>query len=518
MLRCTRAHRCCLAAVGVALGALLAPPPAAAMLIQHNLDFGAFNQSPFQPGGTFTKSDSTLIGPSWDQTLSPGDIPPIGPLYITPSLHTKGKFGAEFGYALSGGSLNITYPVSSTIRVPDSVQLATPFTVSSNVGVNPAGFSVARSTFDVNPLLTPWVRVDQAGGPGYLGPSLKTKFPNAAAWLDLVAQLENRISASATYPVPAFGIPPWETKTDNVLNLKLPGFDVRLPLFELNAGGIQTGVPGASLQFGTAIPVLTSPINGSSILTTTFNYPNLSTSGQLNGGALQSAGEQMVAGLDMNVLQLLATGFPVLGALEGNIPLGIGHVDYTLLRLTAGLGLNLRQEFAFTATPTAFLYFDTPVSVIDGGNWSAPTNLVQLPANGDLRLGFPGGRAGGPVEAQLSYALFNQLQSDTSLVLTGNLKATALEAGLTLDLGFVEIDEGFGPLFGPLGPEGELARFKVCCDAPSFQVNFSPILTRPFQVNLEASPRTIRSRFVGRYDDGSVIYELQEFAGNEFPG
>ncbi len=490
----------------------MATAPASAVVIDHNLAFGAFNQSPFQSGGVFNHSHTEFFGPQWTNSkLSLGDIPPIGPLYVTPSLTTSGKFGAEFGYALSGGKLDLRYPVSSRVSLPDAVRLDVPVTVSANAAVNTSGFSFARATLDANPVLAPWVPLAGSGTVGHV-PSLKTTFPSATAYLDLVAEFSGSINASATYPKLIFDpLPKIRSQTDQVLNLKLPAFAERLTVFELSRAGITTAIPGAAIPFGTAIPII--PPN---VLTTTFNYPDLKTSGGLDGTTLRAGGAQNVANLNMNVLQLLGLAFPPLKALEGNVPLGVGSVGYTLLRVDAGLDLNLRQDFAFSATPVPFLYFDTPVSVVDGTTWSAPQQLIPLPASGDLQMRLPGGRLGTPLDAQLSYALFNELSNDTKLVLDGYLQASALAARLNLDLGPVQINQAVGPVIGPIGPRGKLAEFDIFSD--NFGVNVNSIVTKPFQIAVEASPRTTRARLVNRLPDGTSIYTIEERAGELVTG
>jgi hypothetical protein len=496
--------------VALCLAAALVAAPASALVIDHNLGFAATDQSPFQTGGVFNQSYAEFFGPAWtNKTLSVGDIPPIGPLYVTPSLTTSGRFGAEFGYALSGGKLNLVYPVSSQVSLPDSVHEDSVFTVSSNVGLNPAGFSYARETLDANPLLsTRWVPLASAGFRGVV-PSLSTTFPSTTAYLDLVAEFSGQANMTATYPKITIFPPSISSKTEDVLGLKLPGFAERLSVFELSRSGITTAIPGASIPFGEAIPII--PPN---VLTTTFNYPDLKTTGALDGTMLRSGGEQTVANLNMNVLQLLGLGFPPLKALEGSIPLGIGSFEYKLLEVDAGLDLNLRQDFLFTGTPEAFLYLDTPVSIVDGSNWSAPTRLVPLPASGNLRLALPGGRGANPVDAQLSYVLLNEVRNDTKLELEGYLEASALSAKLDLDLGIVDINESVGPVIGPVGPRGTLATFDIFSD--TFPVNVTPIWTPPFQLDVTPAVYSPRARFLTTTPGGTPVYLIQEVAGEGF--
>ena len=222
-----------LAVVAASLAAAAGIAPAAAVVIDYNLAFGAFNQSPFQPGGVFNHSHTQFFGPQWTNSkLSLGDIPPIGPLYVTPSLTTSGKFGAELGYALSGGKLDLRYPVSSRVTLPDAVRLDVPVTISANASLNTSGFSFARTTLDANPVLAPWVPLAGAGTVGHVA-SLKTQFPSASAYLDLVTEFSGSIDASATYPKLIFDpLPKIRSQTDQVLNHKLPGFAERLTVFE----------------------------------------------------------------------------------------------------------------------------------------------------------------------------------------------------------------------------------------------------------------------------------------------
>ena len=487
--------------------ALLLGWEAHALVIEHNLAFGAFNQSPFQPGGVYNKTDTTFIGPNWNAPLSLV-IPPGCPLELClrPNLRTSGAFGAEFGYSVSGGKLNFGYPVGAKVTLPDSVLPGTPFTVNIESGLKSAGFGFERSTLDANPILAPWVPLAKPGGASHV-PFMNATFPSFATWLDLVARFNGSIQLRGTAPI---------VGTGTIFQAALPGFDSRLTIFRLDNGGISTDIPipggASSIPFGEKIQV----IPGTNILTATLNYPNLAPKGTLDGTLLRASDQKTVADLELNVLQLLGLGFPIFQALEKNIPIGVGNINYSLLKVIAGLSADMRQDLALSATVKPRLTFDTPVSVIDAaGARSAPTNIVDLPETGSVRLELAN-RGSNRLEAKLGYALVAHVENDTSMVVNGRLKASALEAGIDVDIG-IKIKESIGPVIGPIGPEGPLFEFPLFDSA--FDIGLNEIQTKAIGIDVAVPSRALlgtRLGPVGTPSSPLIAYEFRERCGELF--
>jgi hypothetical protein len=496
---------------GVAAIACLAmglAQPAAALVIDHNLAFGAFGQSPFEPGGVFNKNESTFLGPTWTNAPLSLVIPPGCPLELClrPNLKTSGAFGAEFGYAVSGGKMDFGYPVGARVTLPDRVLAGTPFTVTIDSGVKSGGFGFERATLDANPVLTPWVPLATSGGAKHV-PFLNATFPSFSAWLDLVARFNGSIQLRGTAPI---------VGTGTIFQTALPGFDSKLTVFRLGRDGVATdiAIPGGarSIPFGEAINV----IPGTSILTATLNYPDLKPTGALEGAALHATDQRTFADLQLNVLQLLGLGFPIFRALENNIPIGVGNINYSLLKVIAGLSADLRQDLTLTASVKPRLMFDTPVAVIDAsGGRSAPTNSVDLPQSGSLQLELAN-RGSGRLEAKLGYALVAHVENDTSMIVNGRLKASALEAGIDVDIG-IKIKESIGPVIGPIGPEGKLFEFPIF--ESSFEFGLNEILTKAFSIDVDIPSRSLlhtRLGPVGVPTSPLIAYEFRERCGELF--
>lgn len=487
-----------------------------ALVIEHNLAFGAFNQSPFVAGGAYDKSDTTFVGPRWPTKPLNLVIPPgcPGELCLRPNLTTSGAFGAELGYAISGGRLSIGYPVGAKVTLPNSVSPGTPFTVGIESGLKSSGFGFERATLDANPVLAPWVPVIQPGGTGARHePFLDATFPSFATWLDLVAEFEGSIGLRGTAPF---------VGTGTIYAADLPGFAERLTILRMDRSGISTDIPleggATSIPFGTAIPVVPSSIpGGQPILTATLHYPDLNPKGTLDGSFLRGADQKTVAELDMNVLQLLGSAFPLLQLLENDIPIAIGNIHYTLLNVTAGLAADIRQEIVLSATVQPRITFDTPVSIIDAnGARSAPTNTVWLPENGEVRLELANAGSN-RLEARLGYGLVAHVVNATSMVLSGSLKAKALQADIDVDILGLEIDETLGPVIPEFGPEGKLFEFSLFDS--SFDIPLNEILTGAIGIDVQPPARSlivVDRDEIGVGGTAFVSYTFRERCGELF--
>jgi hypothetical protein len=504
----------------LAIAAAVGSVPARALVIEHNLAFGAFNQSPFTSGPAFSKSEALPAGLPWDITLPLPPFPPPNPfIYFSPSLKTNGFLGLEFGYAASGGRLDTSYPVNASLVLPDSAKKAASMRITANSAVDPDGFSFASVALDARRLGSLKVPID--GGRAKIAPSMTTTFPEVSAYLDFVARTSNRLEGNLTYLSPTL-LNPFRQKTEKILNVDFLSFNERFSIFELGRSGISTAIPGVSLPFCTTTPC--APIDIiPGVLSTFFKYPDLKTNTRTVEGdaALRAAGTQTIANLNLDVDGLLAKVFPPLEFLESHINIKVGRVDYTILDVDAGLNLNLTQSFTLRSNVKPVLVFDQIVFKRDssGRVLDEPLRLIEMPANGAVDLFVPLG-TNAPLKITPTYVLESTLRNETSLDLTGYIDLKALSANLKLDLGFVEIDEGFGPLFKERLELGTLLHFPLV--ESEFPVLNAPIWTSQFTLpvtnNIFALGAAKLSVPPGTLPEGKVLYEIFDVNGTpEFP-
>ena len=490
--------------------------PGSATLISNNLLFGAFDQSPFATGGSFNKSDSTVIGPpAWkDITLPLGIFPAPNPIgFLLPNVQTSGQVGLEFGYAVSGGRLNFDYPVAATLALPDSARAGGIFSVNTTSAAKGDGFAFSQSSDIVDERFRRLFGCIGGCGPSLVvGPSISTTFPSATAYLDFFARSENKFKLDLTYlnPNPLdFGY-----KTKTLAEVGLPGFDERFTLLELNKSGVSTAIPGVSIPFNSTLPIIPD------VLSAYIHYPDLATKGGMDAsGRLVSGNEQTVVNLNLDVIGAarLALG-DIIPPLKGSIDIGFGSVAYDILDVNSGLNLQLRQNFSMEVTPRSYLYFDTPVSALNpDGSFMSPSNIVALPSNGNLDLYLPHDLPRTSLTVQPFYTLDARLRNDTTLALNGYLSVEALSGGVDIGTRYANISESFGPLLPRTGIDGDLFSFSVFSD--EFNVNVTPIWTRPFELGVDppsALSMPLRATLIGHLPDGRAIYNVKEILGAEF--
>jgi len=108
------------------------PANSKADTVETDLPFSVEGESMWGPGSAFYFQETDFIGLEWNESFG------VGPTYIFPigdfglNASTSGKVGLEYDFTLSSGSVNIDYPVKSTIAFPGSAYPGETVSLSSS--------------------------------------------------------------------------------------------------------------------------------------------------------------------------------------------------------------------------------------------------------------------------------------------------------------------------------------------------------------------------------------------------
>ena len=431
-------------AVAAVVSSILATASASAAIVTANALFSATNQSIWNPGGAFFLGENKFIGPApWN--LGDGIdatervcIPIAGCATFGARIgaETSGAFGVNYGYGVSGGSLNLRYPINASFSVPDNFSTFTDadFTIGSSWSTSPGGFSYYDTAGRI--VSTP-------------GTSLRTTGPEVGAYIDFFGNFHAFAGAQACIVAcagPALG--PVDINYSAELVAVNRGGDG-----QIRVGGTEVGPNGDFNALG-------------NLVTGHLRVPDLNATAVLNGSDLNTDKSTLVAGVNANLAQIAANavGFPL--PLAGNI----GGLGYNLLQVDAGIAIELAQALGFVPVPTATLEFASPVQQrLGNGTYGAPTTSIQFLLGSSITLKAPGVTALGIIP---TLSLANTVSNRTDLRLTGDLGVQALGVDI------------FGLQIGPLFDEhaSALQFGSIPVFSNDFALNIAPIVARPFNV------------------------------------
>lgn len=365
-----------------------------------DLFFQTSDQSLWNPGPATMFDYSRFIGPQWNERVSIGGI--TEPKAFGVSL---GKYGAEIwgetsgkiGFQVDGhfdsGSVDVTYPVGIKLSYSDQAVPGQAFTISSSYTAQP-------------------------------GASFATNFPEASISVDAIFQLYARIGAEACFGACTGG------------GLTLIDVSKVYPLLDMSTGD-----------------VLTSDLWGFGSLTASF--PDIDTTGTLNGKTLTASGEDDFLNLmlDMDRFSPIPLGGEALG------------FSYDILDVKTGMALAAVQHFSFT--PKLMVSFKLETG-----------QIITMPVGSSTSFIFPEGF--GDLEITPTFWLDNVFSNDTGMQIDPEFSVRALSA------------DGYGMSLGPLfsydwrGSLGEIDLF-----SKDFQLQgFERFTTASFSIGATPEPAT----------------------------
>lgn len=109
-----------------------------AVTVDMDLPFLVEGESMWGPGEAFTYEKTGFFGLEWDEHMITPPIPiPLPPQYPDFGVFqlngsTSGKVGLEYEFTLNSGSVDISYPVKSTIAFPGSAYPGETVSLSSS--------------------------------------------------------------------------------------------------------------------------------------------------------------------------------------------------------------------------------------------------------------------------------------------------------------------------------------------------------------------------------------------------
>ncbi len=419
--------------------------------------FSRYGQDPWGGDGTFGYSEGDFLGPEF---LVPFDK--IGGIDgefgaefgAEVGFGVNGKIGAEYAFALSGGALDIRYPVQVNLDLPygpggtGAPEIGDAFTIASSWGV---------ATQQI------------LGSPGASGltPLLAAHGPFLQAYVDLLAKFGVALQAKLCF-VGCVGA-----------GFEF-GFEERYEL----AGVNRAGDGAVSVAGQTVSPATPGELLGG-ILQYYLNNPTLDAVGGLEADnkTLSASTADQLAGIGLGIDELISAiflgGFPLSDSFGINIAGKHIGVGYNILDASAWLNLLLAQQFQFSGVPFIELAFGAPVQVRQAdGSWSADTQKVVFNAGESVELRAPGAQILGVIP---TFGLAGNAANDTGFDFQGQVNVSAL--GLTSPLGDV------GPLFqGSVDfPIGGLSVFN-----DTFAVNMDKIVGGAF--NMAFLPNTVHTQ------------------------
>lgn len=259
---------------------------AKASSITSDLNFTVAGKSIWGAGDAIFFRQKDFRGVEWDKTINFRDSLGI----LTLNGNTSGKIGLEYDFTLSSGSVNISYPVQSTLLYPEVTKLGKTIKLNSS-----------------------FINLD--------GALLETFSPQATAKLELPFQVKANVGGN----IDLFGLDPIP------FNL-IPSIDIdkTYTFFDLS-----TSNPTFSKDFGGFGGI-------------EAHIPKIDTSGGLSGQILKSEGKDDFLELSLDVDKVASTLIPQLPSLERELLIGdVGSISYNLLDITAKLKAGFQQVFEF---------------------------------------------------------------------------------------------------------------------------------------------------------------------------
>jgi len=409
---------------------LICESAAVAEVTTSNLNFATVNQNLWGPGSASVIDESITLPPptGLSGSLSPGDFKDpasavasflgfdVG-VSIAPTASFNAALSASFH--ANTGSIDLNYPTTIELTLPNQVQAGQSFTVSAT----PPG-PVSLSTL----AKTQIAAVVGAAGAGYSSGGLSqflipdlasgfqpvagfsTVFPYAEAKVNLDLAAAGQITSKACLIFCVDGP-----------TIKLGSIDLSQQIFELSTlNGLkvldQTVVP-----FNQTIPIA----QGVSIA---FSSPNVSVDGTLRPDkSLMGSDQKSFLDFSFNVDQLI----PFVGQiLQSNI----GPVGYDLLSVTPDISLGIKQEITFDPKLMVDLQFASPV--YDNRDGKLKNDVVfQVGDSVNLTPTVGGALGGGSLLAKPTFFLDNTIHNTTTLVLNGTLDVQALKLDVGATLG-----------------------------------------------------------------------------------
>jgi len=431
------------------------------------LNFATVNQNLWQSGPAFIHDDSISTLPDFFSDsvhLDKIDLDPFSAaidflsnviginLSTGVSIGPTASFsaGLEAGYHVNSGSIDVNYPTTMNLLLPDTIQVGQPFTISADypAAISPysvpaSAFSAAQNVFSANP--------------GYSGPVSKyalptsaldftpvggvtTVFPYAEAHLNLDLQASAALNLEAC--VFLLGC--------DTEGLSLGSINGSQQLFEVNT------LKGVSVLGEPVIPFNATnvelPLGLGSF---SYSSPNIifdtSVNGPLKGESFNMGRSQEILKAGFDVDQLI----PLVGQLLHN---NLGVFGYDLLSFEPTVSLVLNQQLMVTPHPTVDLNFSK--TVIYNGS---PTHKVSLGVGDSVDL-LPtvGGALSGSLVVAPTFSLNPTLTNHTWLSVAFGADVTALELTAPVDVGpaftghldfgdfgFFDIDDKTFPLYVP---------------------------------------------------------------------
>lgn len=398
------------------------------------LGFESSGQSMWGTGDAFRKEESVFVGSEWtNRTATIGGIagsanevviPAIGATYVpvyeprvwipTPSwsnplaghysgcgcwkdvqvtpaidaitadtrtgaavnVHSSGKVGLEFGYAIDSGSVDTVANFDVTASLPDLVN-ADEF------------FSIDTSSIFSNG-------------------SIETQSPKAEAYISAIMNLSGSVDAqvcaltfgcksSGSVALPTVDLDQRILSIDpgslKILDGFLPGGDplAEVPIFNQGLtleGGVSATPPAVGFKLtnsfgGSLINTLPSPAVTADLAEISLNAPDISTSGSGSGDKVTSSGRDdlLSAQLDIDGAATIFAGLPPTGLNfdlidAGSFKLG---ASLDLIDVDAGPVLGITQDFEFVPTLMVDLQFSNPIQITGmsglqsswSGQWSS---------------------------------------------------------------------------------------------------------------------------------------------------
>lgn len=459
--------------------------------ITKNLSFSGANLSPWAEGPAVDLRKDISLSQSFNVNLPDLNASPTQAIAdllgidlpvkagVTLHGHVDGKVAFDFGYAVSGGRLNITYPSTGTLHIPFASSLVS---AGSTVRIG-SSFSPGVTSFgkpDPSLLQVGYKLLEsQQNLTFYSAPQFSTTFPNFAAWADASYKVNAGLALDA------------ELKAIVCLLCAHKNFTIsssaEFPIVELSPSSIKVlGKTVASLADLT-IPIVPGEASA------TVHVPNLQVTGGLQpDGSLAGAGAQSALQLNLNLEKLV----PLVGAFLSN---SIGPFGYTLATATGGPNLGIYQDFTFRPEPMVDLAFSRPVLADINGAGYQLTNDAVFKLGDSLDVKIPEGVTN-DILVQPTFVLHNQFSNETGIGLGAKIDVSALS--LTSSFGDV------GPAFtGTLESD---ALVKVPLYDNTFEVPLGSVSTDPFTLQLGG-------RITGTADLTDRFHFLDTMTGND-PG
>ncbi len=411
----------------VAVVMILSPGAARADDIIVPMVFQAANQSTWGPGAAVQFDFGRFWGVPINESLTVGGF--VLGTGAEATLGVSGALGLQVGFHLDSGSVDLSYPVTTTLTFPgEQVELDQPFTLGSSFATGS-------------------------------GATLATTFPNIQAFADFVFD----IRATASGEVCGVGACTGGSTT-------LFDVDKTLELAAFNRGGDgEVRVLGANVLVGEPLDFTFGEL--------TLDIPNINTAGSYNAqtGLMTSSGQDDFLRLTMD-LDLLATSALGIPPLEGDACIAdVFCVGYNILDAEAGPDVNIGQNFTFTPNLMVTYAFSSPVRELDGTEITSKTlkvgeSVQLLPGQGVDNF-----------TVTPTFSLENTFRNQTKLLISGVLDVDALE-------GSIPVIGDFGPVFSRefSTPQAGLTVFNQ-----EWKILFAEVDGESFEIEVVPEPGTL---------------------------